>query len=366
MSDNFITFDDFLKEKGIEKEPQKPVEKTVEEDTARHSHTHHIHEREDYERDEHARQIKSKIHTKIQTEKAHYIPEEPEEKEEKIDFHHDHDDDEDSKLSKYLLIGAAVLFVIGLILKKAVATPVPSAILLVLAAGLAGATVFKKGVMNGINGDVDESVLMTIAVIAAILLGDFAEAAAVAILFRVGEMMEDYASDKSRESIRTLSEIQPDIANVFVAADTVKKVPSEKVKKGTRIAIYPHERVPLDCMVLKGSSTVDASAITGESMPVQVSKGSQILSGSINGDETIVAKTTNNLQESAASRIIQMVEEASSKKSKSQKAITKIANVYTPIVMVLAIIVALIPSIVTHDWATWTHRALVLLVIACP
>ncbi|MCQ2472006.1 MAG: cadmium-translocating P-type ATPase [Clostridia bacterium] len=404
MSDNFISFDDFLKERAMKnEEPQEPVKEAEEapevhahEEHEEHEHEHHAHTHEnkiksagkralkhmpdlDIESEhEHLTKVKSKLHH--MHEVVDEVVDDDDDDDDCCDHchdhhhHHDHDDgcacghehSSDNKIFKYLLIGAAVLFVVALILKKVVATPIPSAILFVLAAGMAGAPVFANGVKNAIEGDIDEAVLMTIAVVAAILLGDFAEAAAVAVLFRVGEMMEEYASDKSRQSIRALSEIQPDTANVFVAADTVKKVPAEKVKKGTRIAIYPHERVPLDCIVLKGSSTVDASAITGESMPVQVSKGSQILSGSVNGNETIVAKTTNNLKESAASRIIQMVEEASSKKSKSQKAISKIANVYTPIVMAIALIVALVPSIITHDWATWTHRALVLLVIACP
>lgn len=269
-------------------------------------------------------------------------------------------------LSKYMLLAAVGAFILGVIFHL---TPLPvavSAAFLVPATILAGAPIFKKGFINGVKGDVDETVLMTIAVIAATFLGEFVEAAAVALFFRLGETMEEFASNRSRESIRALSEIKADTANVAVGNDDVMTVSAKKVSIGTEIVIFPHERVPLDCVVVHGSSTVDASAITGESMPVAARRGSELLSGCINGNDTLVARTTNTLEESTASKIVKMVENASSRKSRSQRAISRIAAYYTPAVMFVALIVALIPSLVTHDWATWTHRSLVLLVISCP
>lgn len=277
-----------------------------------------------------------------------------------------HEHTKTSALTKYIIPASVAAFVIGLIFKATSLPVAVSAVFFVIATVLAGAPVFVEGVKRAIKGDVDETVLMTIAIIAATFIGEFAEAAAVALFFRLGEKMEEFASDRSRESIRSLSEIKSETANILKEFDTTETVNAEDVGIGTKIVIYPHERIPLDCVVIKGSSTVDASAITGESLPVPAVKGTQLLSGSVNGNDTITAETTNTLEESAASRIIKMVEEASSKKSKSQKAISKIASYYTPAVMLLALLVALIPSLVTHDWATWTHRALVLLVISCP
>ncbi len=341
MNDDLISFDDFLKEKGVS-EKAKPEA-----------------ENEEIESDE----AFSPIHRKNSSHKAH-----------DHEHHHDHGDGcecghehtENSKTMKYMLIAAVALFVLGLIFKKSVLSPAVSGVILSISALLAGLPVFINGVKNAIEGEIDENVLMTIAVIAAAVLGEFTEAAAVAIFFRLGESMEEFASNRSRESIRSLSEIQPDKANVLLESGKVKTVKAEKVETGTSIVVYPHERVPLDCVVVKGSSTVDASAITGESLPVAVSEGAKVLSGTVNGNDTFAARTVGTLEESAASRIIQMVEEASAKKSKSQKAITKIASYYTPAVMLLALLVALIPSLVTKDWGTWVHRALVLLVAACP
>ncbi len=317
-----------------------------------HSHSHHSHHSSEHHHHEHS---ESTHRSSVSHSHSHSEP---------CDCGHEHT--EKTPILKYMLLGAAGAFVIGVILHL---TPLPvavSAVFLVAATILAGAPIFKKGFINAVKGDVDETVLMTIAVIAAVFLGEFVEAAAVALFFRLGESMEEFASNRSRESIRALSEIKADTANVIVGSEEVKSVNAGKVEIGTKIVIFPHERVPLDCVVIQGSSTVDASAITGESIPVSVKKGSEIMSGCVNGNNTIAAKTVNTLDESAASRIIRMVENASSKKSRSQKAISRIAAYYTPAVMLVALIVALIPSLVTHDWATWTHRALVLLVISCP
>lgn len=270
-----------------------------------------------------------------------------------------------NKLTSYLLLGAIFLFVISLIKIPAVSKIVYS-IILVFSAALAAYPVVLTAIRSLKDNKIDENILMMIAVAAAILLGEFREAAAVAIFFRIGEAMEEFASRRSRNSIRSLSEIQVDKINVVTTTNEISTVDAKLVPVGTRAIIYPHETVPLDCIVVHGSSSVDASAITGESIPIPVEVGTQLLSGMVNGNETIAVKTTNTLEESAASRIVRLVGEASHKKGKTQKLISRIAEYYTPAVVALAIIVAVIPSFITGDWATWVHRALVLLVASCP
>lgn len=276
-----------------------------------------------------------------------------------------HQHSENGAVFALMLVAAVVIFLLSFIPIKAIPQVVYN-VALAVATIAAGIPVFFAAVKNASKLNIDENVLMTIAVLAASVLGEFREAAAVAIFFRVGEMMEDFASERSRKSIRAISEIQPDTANVMTSMGQVKKVKAQKVKVGTAIVIYPHERVPIDCVIIQGNSMVNKAAITGESIPVTVQKGDQLLSGTINGNNTITAKTVNTLEESAASRIIKMVEKAGAKKSNTQKLITRIANYYTPAVVFLAVIVALVPSIVTGEWAKWIHRALVLLVASCP
>lgn len=276
-----------------------------------------------------------------------------------------HEHVKETKLQKYLLIASAVLFLISFI-KIAAIPEIVYSIILIISAVAAAYPVAVTSFKHVIKGDVDENVLMTIAVIAAMALGEFAEAAAVSIFFRVGEALEEAASKRSRNSIRSLSEIQADTANIITSSNDVESVKAESVEVGSTIVIYPHERVPLDCVVIHGRSMTDASAITGESMPVSAEKGTKLLSGTINGNETLIAKTTDTLEESTASRIIKMVETASAKKGRTQKIITRIAAYYTPAVVALAIIVAVVPSIITGQWAEWIHRALALLVASCP
>ncbi|MBQ8227735.1 MAG: cadmium-translocating P-type ATPase [Clostridia bacterium] len=289
--------------------------------------------------------------------------------------HHNHCHDEccecghehvkENKLTTYLLYGAIALFALSLIKITAIPEIVYS-IILIMSTALAAYPVILTAIKSIKNGKIDENTLMMIAVIAAAFLGEFRESAAVAIFFRIGEAMEELASKRSRDSIRSLSEIQVDKVNVVTTTNEVSTVEAKHVPIGTRAIIYPHETVPLDCIVIHGNSSVDASAITGESIPIPAERGTQLLSGMVNGNETLAVKTTNTLEESTASRIIRLVEEASNKKGNTQKLISRIAEYYTPAVVALAIIVAVIPSLITDDWATWIHRALVLLVASCP
>ncbi len=277
-----------------------------------------------------------------------------------------HEHVKENKLTTYLLFVAVALFILSLI-KIVIIPEIVYSIILIISAGLAAYPVVLTAVKSiSSNNKIDENTLMVIAVIAAAFLGEFRESAAVAIFFRIGEAMEEFASKRSRDSIRSLSEIQVDKVNVVTTTNEVSTVEAKHVPVGTRAIIYPHETVPLDCIVVHGNSSVDASAITGESIPIPAERGTKLLSGMINGNETLAVKTTNTLEESTASRIIHLVEEASNKKGKTQKLISRIAEYYTPAVVALAIVVVVIPSLITGDWGTWIHRALVLLVASCP
>ena len=236
-----------------------------------------------------------------------------------------------------------------------------------LAATLAaGYDVFLKGFKNAFKLRIEETVLITIAVIAAFCLGEFTEAAAVTILFSIGEFIEDLAVGKSRRDIEKLSQIRPDTATVLENG-IEKTVDANTVAVGSVIIVGPHERVPLDGIVLKGSSTIDASALTGESLPIEVGEGGEVLSGSMNGEGLLTLKTTKAFGDSTASRILRLVEDAAAQKGKREKLITRFANIYTPIVVGLAVLIAALPPILGFgSFQMWLYRALIVLVASCP
>lgn len=235
-----------------------------------------------------------------------------------------------------------------------------------LSAAVAGYRVCISGLKSILRLRFDENALMTIAVIAAFFLGDYFEAAMVALLFHIGEMLEDRAVNKSRHSIEELAEIRPDTA--WILHDNgEQKVDAQSVAIGSVISVHPFERVPLDGVVLSGSSTLDASALTGESLPVEAGAGTEVLSGMMNGEAALTVKVTKAYSDSAATRIIDMVESAAAQKGNAERAITRFARVYTPIVMVLAILLAFLPPLAgMGDFSTWISRALVFLVASCP
>ena len=211
-----------------------------------------------------------------------------------------------------------------------------------------------------------ETELMLIAIIAACCLTEFLEAAFVAILYRIGELLEDKAIASSRKSIDAVSKIQQDFAHLLNEDGTTQTVPANDVEKLSKIVVLPYERFPIDGVVFSGISTADASAITGESLPVTLGRGSEVKSGMINGKDSITVVTTEEFKNSTASRIVHMVEEAAEKKGNTQKFITKIAKIYTPVVVGLALIIAVAGSIATKETAEWIRRALVFLVASCP
>lgn len=234
-----------------------------------------------------------------------------------------------------------------------------------------GLKVLKSAIMNCIHGRLlDENFLMTIASIGAIVCGEYSEAVAVFILYEIGETFQSAAVAKSRKSINALMDIRPDFARVLEAkdgasADEVLKDPSE-VNKGDLIVVRPGDRVPLDGIVIDGRTTLDTSAITGESMPTEAGAGERVVSGCVNLSGVITLEVTGDFSESTVSRILELVEDAASKKANSEKFITGFSRVYTPIVVGLALTLAVIGTIVTGNWQMWIYRAMSFLLISCP
>ena len=231
---------------------------------------------------------------------------------------------------------------------------------------LSGWRTFIKGVKSVFKLQIDETTLLTIAVIAAFALGEFVEAAMVTILFAVGEIVEEKAVSASRSDIAKLAQIRPDNATVLINGKEVVKA-AEDVKIGSTIVVKPHERVPLDGVITKGDTTLDTSALTGESVPVDAEAGSEVMSGMINGNSLIEIKTTKEFGDSTAARIIKLVEDAAATKGQSEKLISRFAAVYTPIIILISVVVAIVPPLVgLGSFSTWIYRALVCLVASCP
>ena len=233
---------------------------------------------------------------------------------------------------------------------------------------IVGLEVVIEAVENIFKGEIfDENFLMAIATIGAFAVGEFPEAATVMILYQIGELFQDYAVDKSRKSISSLMDIRPDYANVK-RENEVLKVSPEEVKIGELIVVKPGEKVPLDGEIVEGKSMLDTSSLTGESMPQDANTGDNVLSGCINKSGLLTIKVTKEFGESTVSKILDLVENASSKKSKSENFITKFAKYYTPAVVIIAVILAVIPPIVIKDavFTDWLYRALTFLVVSCP
>lgn len=233
---------------------------------------------------------------------------------------------------------------------------------------IVGGDVVKRAVKNIFKGQVfDENFLMSIATIGAFFIGEYPEGVAVMLFYQVGELIQSYAVGKSRKSIASLMDIRPDYANVKKGDELVKVDPDE-VQIGDIIVIKAGEKIPLDGKVIEGSSMIDTSALTGESVPRKVEVGSDILSGCININGIITVEVTKEFGESTVSKILDLVENASSKKSNSEQFITKFARYYTPVVVIIAVFLAIIPPLVI-DGATfsdWIYRALAFLVVSCP
>lgn len=233
---------------------------------------------------------------------------------------------------------------------------------------LVGGDIVLRAIRNIIRGKVfDENFLMALATIGAMFINEYAEGIAVMLLYQIGELFQSYAVDKSRRSIADLMDIRPEYANVKRDNDILRLDPDE-VRIGDIIVIKPGERIPLDARVIEGVSMVDTSALTGESVPREVEPGIEILSGCINVNGVITAEVTKEYEESTVSKILDLVESASSKKSQSEQFITRFSRYYTPIVVILAALLAIIPPLLVEGatFSEWTYRALSFLVVSCP
>lgn len=235
-----------------------------------------------------------------------------------------------------------------------------------------GYDILLKSARNILHGQIfDENFLMSIATIGSFVLGycngtgDYDEGTAVMLFYQIGEFFQSYAVGSSRKSIAALMDIRPDFANVEINGQIISTAP-EEVEIGSITVIKPGERIPLDGIVEEGNSSIDTSALTGESMPRDVAAGDGVISGCINLSGMLKVRTTKQYGESTVSKILDLVENSSSKKSKAENFITKFAKYYTPCVVFAALALALIPSFITGEWAKWINRALIFLVISCP
>ena len=241
-------------------------------------------------------------------------------------------------------------------------------LILFLAAYLViGGDVVKNAVKNIGHGQIfDENFLMMVATVGAFFVGDYPEAVAVMLFYQVGECFQSYAVNKSRKSITALMDIRPDSANVIRNGEAVEVGPDE-VEIGERILVKPGERIPLDGVVCKGNSSLDTMALTGESLPRDVEEGDSVISGCVNLSGVLEVEVNKNFGESTVAKILDLVENASSKKSEAEHFITKFARYYTPIVVGCAALLAVVPPLVTGGgWSDWIYRALSFLVISCP
>ncbi|MBQ4284477.1 MAG: heavy metal translocating P-type ATPase, partial [Lachnospira sp.] len=223
-----------------------------------------------------------------------------------------------------------------------------------------------KAVRNILNGQVfDENFLMFIATIGAFVIGEYMEAVAVMLFYQVGELFQDYAVNKSRQSIAQLMDICPEYANVEVDGK-IEQVDPDDVEVGTVIVVKAGERIPLDGVVVEGDSMVDTSSLTGESVPRHVSAGDEIISGCVNGSGVLYVRTTKAFDDSTVAKILELVENASSRKAKVENFITRFARYYTPFVVCAAVVLAVVPPIFLGGWFDWLKRACIFLVISCP
>ena len=264
------------------------------------------------------------------------------------------------------IIIALILFLIALIIDFGKVWI--NNVIYIIAYIIVGFEIVRKAVRNITRGKVfDENFLMTVATIGAFGIGEFPEAASVMLFYQVGELFQSYAVDKSRKSIANLMDIRPDYANIEKDGK-LEKVDPDEVKIGDIIVVKPGEKIPLDGTVVEGKTNLDTKALTGEPMPREANIGDDVISGCINLNGLIKVKVTKEFGESTVSKILDLVENASSKKSKSENFITKFAAYYTPIVVIIAVILAIVPPLVIPgaEFSDWIYRALSFLVVSCP
>ena len=270
------------------------------------------------------------------------------------------------KKKKIKIILSAILFLVSLLIHFN--NQIINNIIFIISYIIVGLDIIKKAIKNIFRGKVfDENFLMTVATIGAFGIGESPEAVAVMLFYQIGELFQSYAVDKSRKSISDLMDIRPDFANIEKDGK-IEKVDPEKIQIDDIIIVKPGEKIPLDGYIIEGTSTIDTKALTGESVPQNVEKGKQVLSGSINLTGVITIKVSKKYGESTASKILDLVENASSKKAATENFSTKFAKYYTPIVVIIAVIISIIPPLIikTELFTDWLYRALSFLVVSCP
>ena len=281
------------------------------------------------------------------------------------DHSHAHGEEDTDKIKKKLLIGG-ILFVLGIFIPKTLF--IPKLAVFLVSYFIIGGDVLLSAVKNILKGQVfDENFLMAIATIGAFAIGEYPEGVAVMLFYQLGELFQGIAVNNSRKSIIALMDIRPDYANL--KTDTgIKKVNPEEIKVADIIVVKPGEKVPLDGKIINGNSTFDTSALTGESLPREAKTGDNVLSGFINKTGLVEIEVAKVFSESTVSKILNLVENASSKKSKTENFITKFAKYYTPIVVITALIMAIFPPLLISGatFTDWIYRALIFLVVSCP
>ena len=275
------------------------------------------------------------------------------------------EEEDTGKIKKKLLIGG-ILFVFGIFVPKTLF--IPKLAVFLVSYLVIGGNVLLSAFKNILNGQVfDENFLMAIATIGAFAIGEYPEGVAVMLFYQLGELLQGIAVNNSRKSIVSLMDIRPDYANIKVG-EGIKKVSPEEIKVGEIIVVKPGEKVPLDGKIVKGVSTFDTSALTGESLPREAKAGDDVLSGFINKNGLIEIQVAKVFSESTVSKILYLMENAGSKKSKTENFITKFARYYTPAVVITALIVAIFPPLLIQGatFLDWIYRALIFLVVSCP
>ena len=280
--------------------------------------------------------------------------------------HHDHEHDHGKENIKEEIIKLSIALIIFII---AIIKIIPGNLtiwLYIISYILSGYEVLIKSVKNMFKGELfDENFLMSIATIGAFLINKPVEAVAVMVFYNIGEVFQDIATGKTKKSIISLMDIKPKIANLKIDSQ-IKKVNPEELKIGDIIIVKPGEKVPVDGIIIKGESSINTSTLTGEHIPKKVAINDEILAGSINENGVIELKVTKEFKDTAINQIIELVKNSNKNKSKTEMFITKFAKIYTPIVVILALILAFIPPIIVGNLNEWIRRALVFLVTSCP
>ena len=271
------------------------------------------------------------------------------------------DKGENSKFKILMYVISLILFAVGFM--PALASY--RLVIYLLAVILSGYDLIIEGIKNIFHLNFEEDTLMTIAIIAAFVIGEYPESVAIVLLFKLGEFIEDKAVEKANKNINSIASLKVQTANLVKEKET-KTVNVEELKVGDTIIVKPGETVPVDSRIIKGESALDTSKLTGESEPVYVNEKNEILSGSINQTGTLTCRVNKEYKDSTISKIVDLVYEATNNKGKKEEYITKFSKIYTPVVIIIAVLLAIVPALFGADFVTWLYRALVFLVASCP